>query len=105
MFTLLLFCFWLLTLFQDNQFLSPKAIAIITALFGIAVAGIGWQYLKDKVNGSSRALNLLGACLAAYGMLQTYLDTFPRWLALGIAGIGVVLTLFNSKLQGPSAAK
>ncbi len=90
-----------LTLFQDSSILSPTTTAIVTAIFTVVIGAVGIVYLKDKVNASSRIQGLIAGLLAAYGIITPVISNLPRSLGMVIAVIGLVVTLFSGRLQGP----
>lgn len=96
MFTLLL----VLLLQADSGVLSPTVIAIVTAVFTVIVGGVGAAYLKDKVNGSSRATGLIAGLVSAYGIIVPFISNLPRGWGVAIAVIGLLVTLFSGRVQG-----
>jgi hypothetical protein len=91
-----------LFLLQVPSILTPTVIAVVTALFTVAVGFFGIQYLKDKINSNTRIKGLIGSLLAAYGIVAPFLSSFPRSIGVVLAVVGVVVTLTSGRLQGPS---
>lgn len=87
---------------EPDTVLTPAVVAIITAVFTVVVGVIGVAVLRDRINANTRIKGLLGGLVTAYGMVAPFISSFPRWVGLLVAGVGLIVTLTSGRIQGPT---